>query len=197
MQVVSLPGTHLAVSRFCFGAGAFGTGVMGDKADRLLAAFVEAGGNFFDTAHCYAFWAPGGLGASERELAASLRRIGAWNGAVVATRRPPGLRAGLPAAGRFPRRECGEFGHRGEPGPPRNGPYQSLLPAPRRRPYTRRRDRRDAQPPDRARQRFTRSAQATGRSPEWRRPTRMRRATACTASSFRRSSGAYSCQTGW
>lgn len=86
MQTVDLVNTDITVSRFCFGAGAFGTGVKGDSADRLLAAFVAAGGNFFDTAHCYAFWVPGGLGASERELAASLRRIGACEKAVVATK---------------------------------------------------------------------------------------------------------------
>jgi len=86
VQSLTLPYTDIEVSRFCLGAGAFGTGVTGDAADRLLAAFVEAGGNFFDTAHCYAFWAPGGLGASERELGASLRRIGAWDRAVVATK---------------------------------------------------------------------------------------------------------------
>ena len=86
LKNLNLSNTDLTVSRLCLGAGAFGTGVKGDNADRLLAAFVEAGGNFFDTAHCYAFWVPGGLGASERELAASLRRIGAWESAVVATK---------------------------------------------------------------------------------------------------------------
>src|SRR5436305_14823669 len=98
MDTINLPESDLTVSRFCFGAGAFGTSVKGDTADRLLAAFVEAGGNFFDTAHCYAFWTPGGLGASERELADSLRRIGAWDGAVVATK------GGHPDGGRdYPR----------------------------------------------------------------------------------------------
>ena len=86
MQTLYLPNTDLRVSRFCLGAGAFGTGVNGDSADRLLSAFVEAGGCFFDTAHCYAFWVRDGLGASERELGASLRRIGAWDSAVVATK---------------------------------------------------------------------------------------------------------------
>jgi aryl-alcohol dehydrogenase-like predicted oxidoreductase len=86
MQTLTLPETNLTVSRFCFGTGAFGTAVNDDQADRLLAAFVEAGGSFFDTAHCYAFWAQNGLGASERELGASLRRIGAWEKAVIATK---------------------------------------------------------------------------------------------------------------
>ena len=86
MESVNLPNTDITVSRLCFGTGAFGTSVTGDRADRLLAAFVAAGGNFFDTAHCYAFWVANGLGASERELGASLRRIGAWDNAVVATK---------------------------------------------------------------------------------------------------------------
>jgi aryl-alcohol dehydrogenase-like predicted oxidoreductase len=86
VQSLRLPGTDFAVSRFCLGAGAFGTGIKGDAADRLLAGFAEAGGNFYDTAHCYAFWVPNGLGASERELASSLRRIGAWENAVIGTK---------------------------------------------------------------------------------------------------------------
>jgi len=86
VQSLILPHSNVTVSRFCLGAGAFGTSITGDKADRLLAAYVEAGGTFFDTAHCYAFWVPNGLGASERDLAASLKRIGAWDAAVIGTK---------------------------------------------------------------------------------------------------------------
>ena len=81
-----LPNTDLEVSTLCFGASSFGTGVRNAEADRLTAAFVEAGGNFFDTAHCYAFWEPNGLGASERELGASLRRLGLQDKVIVATK---------------------------------------------------------------------------------------------------------------
>ena len=81
-----IPHTELEVSPLCYGAGSFGTGVTGAEADKLLGAFIEAGGNFFDTAHCYAFWVEGGLGASERELAASLRRLGYLDQAVIATK---------------------------------------------------------------------------------------------------------------
>lgn len=81
-----LPRTELTVSALCLGAGAFGTGVKGRNADRLVADFVDAGGNFFDTAHCYAFWEDDGLGASERELAACLRRLGCLEQAVIATK---------------------------------------------------------------------------------------------------------------
>lgn len=81
-----LPHTDLEVSELCLGAGGFGTGVKGDAADRLVADFVAAGGNFFDTAHCYAFWIENGLGASERELGASLRRLGCLDQAVIGTK---------------------------------------------------------------------------------------------------------------
>jgi aryl-alcohol dehydrogenase-like predicted oxidoreductase len=81
-----LPGTDLAVSALCLGLGGFGTRVQGGDADRLLAAFLEAGGNFVDTAHCYSFWEPNGLGASERELGACLRRLGCREEVVIGTK---------------------------------------------------------------------------------------------------------------
>ncbi len=81
-----LPRTDLEVSPLCLGAGAFGTSVTGDSADRLVGNFCAAGGNFFDTAHCYAFWVKNGLGVSERELGASLRRVGCAEQAVIATK---------------------------------------------------------------------------------------------------------------
>lgn len=81
-----LPHTDLHVSAPCLGAGGFGTELRGDRADRLVADFLAAGGNFFDTAHCYAFWEENGLGTSERELGACLRRLGALETAVIATK---------------------------------------------------------------------------------------------------------------
>jgi 1-deoxyxylulose-5-phosphate synthase len=86
MQHLLIPGTDLRVSELAFGTAAFGTSIRGDAADRLLAQYLEAGGTFLDTAHCYAFWLEGGSGASERELGASLRRLGAWDQVVVATK---------------------------------------------------------------------------------------------------------------
>lgn len=86
MQRIRIPQTDLDVSVLCCGTGSFGTGIQGEATDRLIADYLEAGGNFFDTAHCYAFWVENGLGASEREVAASLRRLGALENAVVATK---------------------------------------------------------------------------------------------------------------
>lgn len=43
---------------------------------RFVAKYVEAGGNFLDTAHCYCFWIAGGDGASERFARAAVREFG-------------------------------------------------------------------------------------------------------------------------
>lgn len=83
---LAIPHTDLEVSTLCLGAGSFGTSVCGPTAEPLVADFLEAGGNFFDTAHCYAFWRENGLGASERELGACLRRLGALETSIVATK---------------------------------------------------------------------------------------------------------------
>lgn len=85
MNRISLPdGTR--VSRLCYGAGALGTTLSGSDAERQIGAFLDAGGDFFDTAHCYACWVPGGVGASERELGRALRALGAAGRAIVATK---------------------------------------------------------------------------------------------------------------
>lgn len=98
MKQKRLPGTELDVSELCFGMGGFGTTTRGDKTDHLVAAYLEAGGNFFDTAHCYLFWEANGDGASEREVGACLRRLGVRNQVVVATK------GGHPDAGEAYRR---------------------------------------------------------------------------------------------
>ena len=60
----------------CLGNSAFGTGLPEARTDRLYAAFRQAGGNCFDSAHCYCFWLPGGQGSSERALGQCIRRQG-------------------------------------------------------------------------------------------------------------------------
>ncbi|MBC8138523.1 MAG: aldo/keto reductase, partial [Fibrella sp.] len=86
MKTISLPATDLTVSVLGFGAADMGTGISVEDALPLVAGFVEAGGNFFDTAHCYAFWERNGLGASERALGAALRRLGCADQVIVATK---------------------------------------------------------------------------------------------------------------
>ena len=80
-----LPGTDLEVSALCYGTGGFGTQCRGDDLDRRIDAFRAAGGNFLDTAHCYAVWLPGGDGASERAIGDYVRRRGKGD-LVIATK---------------------------------------------------------------------------------------------------------------
>ncbi len=86
MRMHLLPNTDLKVSTICYGGGAWGTVVTGQRMDRLIHAFRDAGGNFFDTAHAYSFWLPGGNGASEVALADYFRRHGGRNEIVIATK---------------------------------------------------------------------------------------------------------------
>ena len=52
----------------CLGVAEHGSAISPDDSLRMLDAFVEAGGNFADTAHIYASWLPDGEGQSERAL---------------------------------------------------------------------------------------------------------------------------------
>ena len=78
--------SSLKVSRFCMGCGPFGSLLSRDEAFRLMDRFAEAGGTFFDTAHVYAKWVPGGEGASERTLGEWIRARGMESRAVVGTK---------------------------------------------------------------------------------------------------------------
>ncbi|WP_395095240.1 aldo/keto reductase [Armatimonas sp.] len=69
-----------------YGAGSLGTALTGDAAIRHVALYLEAGGNVFDTAHVYACWQPGGVGASERELGHVLKQLGVLEKAVIVTK---------------------------------------------------------------------------------------------------------------
>ena len=74
MQKHLIPNTDLNVSALCYGTASWGHEVVGRQLDRLLDAFRDAGGNFLDTAHCYACWTPQGAGVSERAIADYIRR---------------------------------------------------------------------------------------------------------------------------
>jgi aryl-alcohol dehydrogenase-like predicted oxidoreductase len=86
MRRRTLPKTDLVVSSICYGAMGCGTRVVGAEVERILDTFVDRGGNFFDTAHCYAFWVNGGFGASERSLGQYLEDRGTRGEMVVATK---------------------------------------------------------------------------------------------------------------
>ena len=92
----------LTVSRLCLGTMYFGTSVSVEIATGLLDAYVDAGGNFIDTANKYASWLPGAQGGeSELLIGRWLRDRGYRNRLVIATKlglAMPGVEAGLRAS---------------------------------------------------------------------------------------------------
>ena len=64
--------TGLKVSELCLGTMQFGWTADEPTAFAVMDAFVEAGGNFIDTADVYSRWAPGNPGGVSEEI------IGRW-----------------------------------------------------------------------------------------------------------------------
>ncbi len=64
--------TGLRVAALCLGGNTFGWTTDQEASEAVLDAYVEAGGNFIDTADVYARWAPGNTGG-ESETA-----LGTW-----------------------------------------------------------------------------------------------------------------------
>lgn len=87
MQYARLGRTGLKVSRLCLGGMQFGWTADREAAFAILDAFVEAGGNFIDTADIYSRWAPGnGGGVSERIIGEWLADRGNRGEIVLATK---------------------------------------------------------------------------------------------------------------
>lgn len=82
----SLFGTRIEPSRICLGTGSFGSEISKNDSFAVFDAFVEAGGNFLDTAHIYAAWIQDGWGASERTVGEWLRVHGARDQVILATK---------------------------------------------------------------------------------------------------------------
>lgn len=72
MQLIHLPATALNVSPICLGTGEIGTRLDRNASFRLLDAYVDAGGNFLDTAHVYGDW------VKDVERSICEKTIGAW-----------------------------------------------------------------------------------------------------------------------
>jgi aryl-alcohol dehydrogenase-like predicted oxidoreductase len=82
-----IPNTNLDVSGLCYGVMQFNARVRGADMHELYRCFREAGGNFFDTAHCYNFWmTTGGPGESERGLGECLAAFDDRDQIVIATK---------------------------------------------------------------------------------------------------------------
>jgi aryl-alcohol dehydrogenase-like predicted oxidoreductase len=73
-------------SRICLGTGSFGSEISKKDSFAVVDAYVEAGGNFLDTAHIYAAWLKDGWGASERTIGEWLRVHGVRDQMVIGTK---------------------------------------------------------------------------------------------------------------
>jgi aryl-alcohol dehydrogenase-like predicted oxidoreductase len=80
------PEPKVEPSRICLGTAGYGTGVGREAAFSVLDAYLAGGGNFLDTAHIYGAWAPDGAGASEKTIGEWLRRSGARDRLIIATK---------------------------------------------------------------------------------------------------------------
>src|SRR5512135_78689 len=87
MKYKRLGRTGLKVSQLCLGTMQWGWTASEDDALRVMDAFVEAGGNFIDTADVYSRWAknnPGGV--SEQIIGRWMRARSNRDQLVVATK---------------------------------------------------------------------------------------------------------------
>ncbi len=73
-------------SKIVLGTTSMGSNIPKVEAFGLLDAFMQAGGNFIDTAHVYSSWEPQGEGASERTIGEWLKGNGARDSMVIATK---------------------------------------------------------------------------------------------------------------
>ncbi len=78
--------TPIEPSRICLGTASFGSDIPKEIAFTLMDTFLEAGGNFFDTAHIYAAWREGYWGASERTVGEWIKSRGCRDRVVLATK---------------------------------------------------------------------------------------------------------------
>jgi aryl-alcohol dehydrogenase-like predicted oxidoreductase len=79
--------TGLKVAALCLGGNTFGWTTDQAASEAVLDAYVDAGGNFIDTADVYARWAPGNTGGeSETALGTWMRARGNRSRVLIATK---------------------------------------------------------------------------------------------------------------
>lgn len=72
MRSILLGNTGVKVSVLCLGTMYFGTRNDEETSYRLLDKYIDAGGNFLDTANTYSFWIPDSIGGESETL------LGKW-----------------------------------------------------------------------------------------------------------------------
>ena len=86
MKYIKLHDTSLVLSNICLGGGSFGTGLSESQTFEILDAFVEAGGNFADTANVYGKWAEDGKNHSEELIGKWIKSRNAYGKIIIATK---------------------------------------------------------------------------------------------------------------
>jgi aryl-alcohol dehydrogenase-like predicted oxidoreductase len=86
MKRIKLHGTDLELGNLCLGGGGFGSGFSREQTFELLDAFMDAGGNFVDTAAVYGRWNPDRDNCSEKIIGEWLASRKARDKMVVATK---------------------------------------------------------------------------------------------------------------
>jgi aryl-alcohol dehydrogenase-like predicted oxidoreductase len=81
-----IPGTDLAAFPICLGTAVFGKTVPEAESFALLDAYLDAGGNFLDTAKMYADWLPGEPSSSEKTLGRWMKARRTRGRVIVATK---------------------------------------------------------------------------------------------------------------
>ncbi len=86
MRIVQLPNSDLEVSSLCLGTGQFGSNLDRAASWQLLDEFVEAGGNFIDSANVYGDWVAETKSSSEKMIGSWLAEGSNRDKVVVATK---------------------------------------------------------------------------------------------------------------
>ena len=85
MKYVRLHNTELKLSNICLGCGSFDDNSE-TRSFEILDAFVEAGGNFLDTANVYGKWNADKKNHSEEVIGRYLKSRNAYDKIIVATK---------------------------------------------------------------------------------------------------------------
>ncbi len=86
MRSTAISNTDLVVSSLCLGTAHLGSEIPRPIAFQMLDAYLEAGGNFVDTAKVYADWLPGERSTSEKTIGEWMRTRGNRSRVVLATK---------------------------------------------------------------------------------------------------------------
>lgn len=86
MKKTRLQQSDLEVSCFCLGTAEMGASVAKAEAFRQFDRFLEAGGNFIDTAHVYNDWVPGETARSEKVIGQWLKASQKRNEVILSTK---------------------------------------------------------------------------------------------------------------